>query len=137
MAFKRMEGFVGSAPQGFIDRNVPKCPFCGSDYPHWGIDMKMQMKLEGNLYLFQCEQCKGVISSTVSDVTGYNNTVLTTSGLLKKMSGKKNGVIYMRIVDKGNNPDFKVNVGAELTLQDINQMANEKSGNAVKDKRFY
>ena len=61
----------------------------------------MQMKLEGNLYLFQCEQCKGVLSSPVPDVTGYNNTMLTTTGLLKKLSGKKNGVIYLRVYDAG------------------------------------
>lgn len=59
------------------------------------------MKLEGNLYLFQCEQCKGVLSSPVPDVTGYNNTMLTTTGLLKKLSGKKNGVIYLRVYDAG------------------------------------
>lgn len=89
MAFKRMEGFAGSIPQGFIDRSVKICPFCGSNTPHWALDQKMQMKLEGNLYLFQCEQCKGVLSSPVPDVTGYNNTMLTTTGLLKRLSGKR------------------------------------------------
>ena len=44
MAFKRMEGFAGSVPQGFIDRNVKICPLCGTDFPHWSIDQKMQMK---------------------------------------------------------------------------------------------
>ena len=116
MAFKRMEGFVGSVPQGFIDRNVKVCPFCGSNNPHWAIDQKMQFKLEGNLYLFQCEQCKGVLSSPVPDVTGYNNTVLTTTGLLKKLSGKKNGVIYIKIYDAGNNFDMTDSVGKEYSL---------------------
>ena len=69
-----MEGFAGSVPQGFIDRSIKICPFCGSSNPHWAIDQKMQMKLEGNLYLFQCEQCKGVLSAPVPDVTGFNNT---------------------------------------------------------------
>ena len=65
MAFKRMEGFAGSVPQGFIDRNVKVCPLCGTTNPHWSIDQKMQMKLEGNLYLFKCEQCNGILSSPV------------------------------------------------------------------------
>ena len=117
MAFKRMEGFAGSVPQGFIDRNVKVCPFCGSNNPHWAIDQKMQFKLEGNLYLFQCEQCKGVLSSPVPDVTGYNNTVLTTTGFLKKISGKKNGVIYIKIYDAGNNSDMTDSVGKEYTLE--------------------
>lgn len=137
MAFKRMEGFAGSVPQGFIDRNVPICPMCGTSNPHWAINQKMQMKLEGNLYLFQCEQCKGVLSSPVPDVTGFNNTILTTTGLLKKFSGKKNGVIYLKVYDAGNNVDFKDNVGKEYTLQEINQMAVEKGGASEQHGKFY
>lgn len=137
MAFKRMEGFAGSVPQGFIDGRVKVCPFCGSNNPHWAIDQKMQMKLEGNLYLFQCEQCKGVLSAPVPDVTGYNNTVLTTTGLLKKLSGKKNGVIYLRVYDAGNNPDYVNKVGTEYTLEEIYQIAVEKGGKQVSSERFY
>ena len=137
MAFKRIEGFAGSVPQGFIDRSVKICPFCGTNNPHWAIDQKMQMKLEGNLYLFQCEQCKGVLSSPVPDVTGFNNSVLTTTGLLKRMSGKKNGVIYLRIYDAGNNADMKDSVGTEYTLQDLNEMAAKKSKDDSPQGRFY
>ena len=129
MAFKRMEGFAGSVPQGFIDGRVKICPMCGTNNPHWAIDQKMQMKLEGNLYLFQCEQCKGVLSSPVPDVTGFNNSVLTTTGLLKKMSGKKNGVIYLRIYEAGNNANLKNEEGKEYTLEELNQMALSKSKN--------
>ena len=122
-----MEGFVGSVPQGFIDGRLKKCPMCGSNNPHWAIDQKMQMKMEGNLYLFQCEQCKGVLSSPVPDVTGHNNTVLTTTGLLKAISGKKNGVIYLRIYNAGNNSDLTSSVGKEFTLQELNEMAMKKN----------
>ena len=137
MAFKWMEGFAGSVPQGFIDRSLKVCPLCGTNNPHWSIDQKMQMKLEGNLYLFQCEQCKGVLSSPVPDVTGFNNTVLTTTGLLKKLSGKKNGVIYLRIYDSGNNVNLKDSIGKEYTLQELNQMASEKSPEPEQSGKFY
>lgn len=135
MAFKRMEGFAGSVPQGFIDRSVKICPFCGTDHPHWAIDQKMQMKLEGNLYLFQCEQCKGVLSSPVPDVTGFNKSVLTTTGLLKKMSGKRNDTIYLRVYDAGTNEGLEI--GKEYTLQEINDLAAEKSGSSDQVKRYY
>lgn len=137
MAFKRMEGFVGSVPQGFIDRNVQICPFCGTTHSHWAIDQKMQFKMEGNLYLFQCEQCKGVLSSPVPDVTGYNNTVLTTTGLFKKLSGKKNGVIYLKIYDAGNNPNMVAMVGREFTLEEINQMAQSKCSGTNEAPKYY
>lgn len=101
------------------------------------LTKKMQMKLEGNLYLFQCEQCKGVLSSPVPDVTGYNNTMLTTTGLLKKLSGKKNGVIYLRVYDAGNNADFADKVGTEYTLEEINQMAAQKGGTPDQGGKFY
>lgn len=125
MAFKRMEGFAGSVPQRFIDNSVVKCPMCGTTDPHWEIDMKMQMKLEGNLYLFRCEKCHCILSSPVPDVTGYNNTMITTTGLLKKLSGKKNGVIYMRVQDVGTAQTTKIHEGKEFTLQDLNLLASE------------
>ena len=137
MAFKRMEGFAGSVPQGFIDRSVKICPFCGSNNPHWALDQKMQFKLEGNLYLFQCEQCKGVLSSPVADVTGYNNTSLTTTGFFKKLSGKQTGVIYMKVYDVGNNTNLNDMLQKEYTLQEINQMALEKGGNSEEGAKFY
>ena len=125
MAFKRMEGFAGSIPQKFIDNNLKKCPMCGTDAPHWAIDQKMQMKLEGNLYLFQCEQCKCILSSPVPDVTGFNNTVLTTTGLIKRLSGKKNGVIYIKVQDVGTAQTTKIHEGKEFTLQELQNMAEE------------
>lgn len=125
MGFKRMEGFAGSVPQKFIDNNVKKCPMCGTNNPHWAIDMKMQMKLEGNLYLFKCKQCNCIISATVPDVTGFNNTILTTTGFIKKLSGKKNGVVYMKIQDVGNAQTTKLYEGKEMTLQELNKLASE------------
>ena len=136
MAFKRMEGFAGSVPQGFIDRNIKICPLCGTNSPHWSIDQKMQMKLEGNLYLFKCEQCGCILSSLVPDVTGFNNTMLTTTGLLKKLSGKKNGVIYMKVQDAGSSGMTEC-VGKEYTLQEMNQMAAEKDPVGHDEKKFY
>lgn len=136
MSFKRMEGFTGSVPQGFIDRNVKICPLCGTDFPHWSLSQKMQMKLEGNLYLFKCEQCGCIISSPVADVTGYNNTVITTTGLLKRMSGKKNGVIYMKIQDAGASGANHL-VGKEFTIQEINQMGAEKNSGQTDTGNYY
>lgn len=80
---------------------------------------------------------KGVLSSPVPDVTGYNNTMLTTTGLLKRLSGKKNGVIYLRVYDAGNNADFADKVGTEYTLEEINQMAAQKGGTPDQSGRFY
>ena len=64
MSFKRMEVFSGSVPQKFADNRIPKCPMCGTDNPHWSIDMRrgkmMSLDSEENAtkYLFKCEKCK-------------------------------------------------------------------------------
>lgn len=123
MGFKRMEGFAGSIPQKFIDNNVLICPMCGTKNPHWSIDMKMQIKLEGNLYLFKCEQCNCILSATVPDVTGFGRSALTTLGLIKKMSGKNTRTIYMKIQEVGNSQTTQMYKEKEMSLEDLNELA--------------
>lgn len=123
MGFKRMEGFAGSVPQKFIDNNVLICPMCGTKNPHWSIDMKMQIKLEGNLYLFKCEQCNCILSATVPDVTGFGRNALTTLGLIKKMSGKNTRTIYMKIQEVGNSQTTQMYKEKEMSLEDLNELA--------------
>ena len=69
------------------------------------------------------------------DVTGFNNTVLTTTSLLKKLSGKKNGEIYIKVQDVGNSGKNDM-LGKEYTLPEINQMATEISSEET-EKKFY
>ena len=126
MAFRRMEGFIGSVPQKFIDTRVPKCPMCGTNNPHWSISQKMGF-LKLNRYPFKCEQCSCILSATVADVTGFARTPLTSVGLAKALSGKKAGTIYMKIEDAGKAQTTKIHEGKELSLEEINAMA-EKVG---------
>lgn len=125
MAFKRFEGFAGSIPQKFIDNNVRVCPMCGTTNPHWALDMKMQFKMEGNRYLFQCEQCKCVLSAPVADVTGENKTAFTTMGLFKKMSGKQNKVTYFRVEEVGAAQVTQLHKGKEFPMEEIIKMGEE------------
>lgn len=122
MSFKRIEGFAGSVPQKFIDNHVPKCPMCGSINPHWAIDQKFSWI---NRYLFQCEQCKCTLSASVPDVTGFARIPLTTFGLAKALGGKKMSAIYMKIDDVGSMQTTKLNEGKEMTLDELNEMANQ------------
>ena len=119
LAFKRHEGFTGSLPQKFIDRTLINCPICGGNNPHWSLDMKMTLDLEGNKYLFKCEQCGCILSARVPDVTGFNKTALTTTGLIKKMKGKRNSAIYMIIEDIGTQTNMKDHVGKEMALENL------------------
>ena len=85
--------------------------------------MKMQIKLEGNLYLFKCEQCNCILSATVPDVTGFGRNALTTLGLIKKMSGKNTRTIYMKIQEVGNSQTTQMYKEKEMSLEDLNELA--------------
>lgn len=81
--------------------------------------MKMTLDIEGNKYLFKCEQCGCILSARVPDVTGFNKTALTTTGLIKKIKGKKNNVMYMIIEDIGSQTNMRNYVGKEMPLDDL------------------
>ena len=124
MSFKRYDGFIGSIPQKFIDNNVPKCPMCGSENPHWTIDEQMGL-IQLTRYLYKCESCDCILSATVSDVTGIGRTALSSVGLMKALSGKKIGTIYMKIDNVGKFQATKLHEGKEISLSELVQMAKE------------
>lgn len=117
-----MEGFVGSIPQKFIDKNVPICPMCGTKEPHWSLNQKMGFT--SNRYLFKCEKCNCILSATVGDVTGFDRTALSTTGLIKMLSGKKTSTIYMNIDDVGTMQVTQTHKNKEVELDELNEMAN-------------
>ena len=67
--FKRYDHNPLSVPQTFIDQQLPACPLCSSQEPHWG--MRERMRTSGNGYLFRCEHCGCVLSAPVRDVAGF------------------------------------------------------------------
>ncbi|WP_066504632.1 hypothetical protein [Abyssisolibacter fermentans] len=121
MAFKRHDGFSGSIPQKFIDKNFYKCPMCGTTEPRWTIDQKMGWV---NRYLFKCSKCEAIISSSVPDVTGFGRTPFSTLGLAKAIGGKKMSVIYMKIEQVGNMQTTKLHEGKEFTIDELKEMAD-------------
>ena len=132
MAFKRMEGFVGSVPQKFADQRIPKCPMCGTNNPHWAIDERMGKMFSFNpeenahKYLFKCEQCACVLRVPVTDVVGVGRSALLSwQGLAKKMHGKKTNAIYVTIEDVGKMQTTQFYKDKEMTLEEVNNLAKE------------
>lgn len=134
MAFKRMEGFAGSVPQKFGDERMPLCPFCGTNTPHWAIDQKMGKMLSldpeknANKYLYQCEQCKGIVRVPTTDVVGVGRSALLSwQGVAKKARGKDVQAIYVTLADVGSSGADKALEGKEMTLDELNAMAQAKA----------
>lgn len=60
LKFRRSEGFVGSIPTLWIDKNLPICPFCNKSGPKW--EQAREGRLRLSLYHFRCPTCHGEIS---------------------------------------------------------------------------
>lgn len=132
MAFKRMEGFAGSVPQKFADEKIPKCPMCGTNNPHWSIDERMGKMLSfnaeenANKYLFKCEQCSCILRVPVTDVVGIGRSALLSwQGVAKKMHGKNTSAIYVTIEEVGTVQTTQMYKDKEMTLEEINALANQ------------
>ena len=129
--FHRAEGFMGSVPQTFVNRTFPKCPICCSKDPYWTIAQHNQMSWKGNLYLFKCSRCEGIISMSMPDVTTVGNggagfaanaTVGLTNIIAKSSSGKEAGAVYAVIESVGNSGVTPECQGREFKLEQLQDM---------------
>ena len=69
MAFRRYDGFVGSAPQKKMDNGLPKCPFCG-EHPHWLLDVQPGFAEDMTC---MCEKCGAKLYSENRGISFDNN----------------------------------------------------------------
>lgn len=89
------------------------------------------MSWKGNLYLFRCSCCGGIISMSMPDVTTLGNggvgfaanaSVGLTNLLVKSNAGKQVGSVYAVIESvgvSGVNPECE---GKEFKLEDLQDM---------------
>ena len=129
--FHRAEGFAGSVPQTFVNRTFPKCPICCSSDPYWTISQHNQMSWKGNLYLFKCSRCEGIISMSMPDVTTLGNggsgvaanpSVGLTNLMAKSSSGKEAGAVYAVIESVGHSGVTPECEGKEFKLEQVQEM---------------
>lgn len=129
--FHRADGFVGSVPQKFVDRTFPRCPICCSSEPHWTIAQHNQMSWKGNLYLFKCSHCDGIISMSMPDVTTLGNgaggvvanpSVGLVNLMAKSSSGKEAGAVYAVIESVGHSGVTPECEGKEFKLEHMQDM---------------
>lgn len=131
--FRRCDGFVGSVPQTFINRTLPRCPLCCSNDPYWTLEQYNYLSVTGNcLYFFKCSCCEGVISLSELDVTtlgnGYGGIASDPeAGLMnvikKKRAGKAATAVYAVIENTGNSGITRECEGKEFKIEDIQDMA--------------
>ena len=128
--FHRADGLMGAIPQAFINKNMPKCPLCCGPVPYWSISQANLKSWRGNLALFKCSQCEGVISISIPDIMTATNqftpgaaNVTLTNMAAKKKAGKEAKTAYVTFEHVGNSgvsPDI---LGKELRLPDVQAIA--------------
>lgn len=130
MTFKRMEGFYGSIPQKFADNNIPKCPMCSSNNPHWSLDQRkgkllsLDPEKNANKYLFKCELCECILQVPVIDVVGGGRSALISwQGLARKVKGNDSKAIHITIEEVGIVQPSNSYKGKMMTLEELNAIA--------------
>ena len=56
-------------------------------------------------------------------MTGFGLSILSTPGLLKKLSGKKTNVVYLKVDEVGAMQTTLLNKGKEFALDELVEMA--------------
>jgi len=97
--YRRKDNALYNIQQRFGDENIPFCPVCGSEDPHWLI-AENQMILFKSFY-YKCQECGSILATTEEDVCGLSRTDKTFAGKLKQRKGKELDRIYMKIYKLG------------------------------------
>ncbi|MCW3984844.1 MAG: hypothetical protein NWE91_00285 [Candidatus Bathyarchaeota archaeon] len=110
MKLKRPTGFMGSIPRDWIDKKLPKCPFCGQ-VPVWEYGLQMKM-FGANRYHFRCTKCRGIISIPVAVVGGGGMGAMGLAGLVTHAASDKE----FKIESVGSNSNLSHLVGEKLRI---------------------
>lgn len=126
--FKRYEGYVMNVPQKFIDNNLPVCPFCHTNDPHWLLASKADLMNYRTLY--KCEKCGAIMSGNSMDAAAQdgqqfriNPAAAGINAAQKGSKGQTVGVTYMRIDDLGAVCTNAALLGQELPITELQNMA--------------
>ncbi len=114
LKFVRTKGLVGSMPRNWIDRTLPRCPFCKTAEPLWESAMEHKMKL--NLYHFRCAKCGGIVSIPVAAVA--NTAPLTLAGALLHAKAERSFT-----VESIGSSGSQLAAGTKLAVEEMRRIA--------------
>ena len=122
--YTRDDNVLYSIPQSFADKELPKCPFCYTDSPHWLV--REEWKFLTTLYYFKCEKCGSILVADKDDVDGMPFTTSTYAGKRKTAHDKELRTIYVKVekIDLSHKTQQNmILAGEEVTVEDIRYLA--------------
>ena len=117
LEFKRSNGLSDGGPRRFIDKRLPRCPFCRSPEPQWEY---AEVKGWLNRANFRCQKCLGVLSVPL----GAMITWRSPTSLLGSLGASE----YLRVEKVGDSPGIEAVasrlVGGEFPLDKLRTWAD-------------
>lgn len=96
MAYKRYDGFYGSALQKKIDTNLTPCPFCGEN-PHWLLEI--ETGFARNTVTCMCEKCGAKLNTESNGFDWNNNLRVVDLGSKNVNNLKLNATYHIRALN--------------------------------------
>ena len=108
MSFKRYDGFVGSVPQKKMDKELPKCPFCGEN-PHWLLELQSGFT---TTMTCMCEKCNGKLYSESHGFSFDDNMQIVDIGNKNLNNLSINSVYHIKSLNTiAQNTEYNCNQG--------------------------
>ena len=121
MKFERHTGFYGSALRGWIDNNLPRCPFCKTP-SLWEYVRKIGFTPSSDRFHFRCPNCMSIIS-IATIVTGLSDGAFLFNPI--HQIAKRNTSKDFRIESVGNNEKLNHLVGSKYPLEILQEWARQ------------
>jgi hypothetical protein len=103
----------------FIDKRLPRCPFCRTKEPKWEYAAVTGWLNRAN---FRCQKCLGVLSVPSESVTSWRNPT--------RLFGNLGQSDYMRVEGVGSSPGMKGAaarlVGGEFPVERLRMWADRR-----------
>jgi hypothetical protein len=105
-----------SGPRKFIDKRLPRCPFCRTKEPQWEYATVAGWLNRAN---FRCQKCLGVLSVPLESMTSWRNPT--------RLFGNLGLSDYLRVERVGNSPGIEGEaarlVGGEFSVERLRMWA--------------
>jgi hypothetical protein len=116
LQFSPSSGLHDSGPRRFIEKRLPRCPFCRTEEPQWEYAAVTGWLNRAN---FRCQKCLGVLSVPLESVTSWRNPT--------RLLGNLGLSEYLRVEGAGNSPGMEREaarlVGGEFSVERLRMWA--------------
>ena len=114
--------------ENFVNEQMPRCPLCKTKEPDWTFEHTEF--LQDKKVIYTCSSCHCRLSSNYGEMKGvfgesfseFIQGAASYDAMVRSVYGKKKGVIYVNIVDTGENEKIEEYQGQEIPYMELKEM---------------